>query len=305
MPPGNRVPTHPGEVLLGEFLRYLGLTQVAFARHVGVPIQRINEIIKGKAALTPETALQLDRVLGIPAEFWNRRERHYRDHVARVQSRKRLSGQKDWVDRLPVEEMVRRGWVEACSCLEDQVEALLRFFGVADVPGWERQYAVPRAAFERSGRGEPDRGALAAWLRQGEREASAIHTEHYRKPAFRSALEAVRERLRLAEGLTASEVQSLCAPAGVAVVFVPRLDGLDVNGAVRWLSSTRALIQLSCVDPSEPRFLRTFFHEAAHVLLHGKRNTFLHLEAGAGVLDEEKEREADEWVESFLRPRGC
>ena len=70
MLPDNRVPTHPGEVLLEEFLRQLGLTQVAFARHLGVPIQRVNEIIKGKRGVTSETAWLLSQALGTTPQFW-------------------------------------------------------------------------------------------------------------------------------------------------------------------------------------------------------------------------------------------
>ena len=56
MLPENRIPTHPGEILLEEFLNPLGLSQVAFAAHISVPVQRINEIIRGKRSVTPETA---------------------------------------------------------------------------------------------------------------------------------------------------------------------------------------------------------------------------------------------------------
>ena len=70
MLPDNRVPTHPGEVLLEEFLRHLGLTQVAFARHLGVPIQRVNEIINGKWGITSETAWLLSQALGTTPQFW-------------------------------------------------------------------------------------------------------------------------------------------------------------------------------------------------------------------------------------------
>lgn len=56
MPPQNRTPTHPGEILLEEFWMPLGVTQVAFAAHLGVPIQRINELVRGKRGVTPDTA---------------------------------------------------------------------------------------------------------------------------------------------------------------------------------------------------------------------------------------------------------
>ena len=56
MLPENRVTTHPGEILKEEFLEPLEITQVAFAKHLEIPIQRVNEIVRGKRGVTPETA---------------------------------------------------------------------------------------------------------------------------------------------------------------------------------------------------------------------------------------------------------
>jgi addiction module HigA family antidote len=66
----KRVPTPPGEVLAEEFLRPLGLTQTAFARHLRVPVRRINEIVRGKRAVSPETAQLFAAALGTSPEFW-------------------------------------------------------------------------------------------------------------------------------------------------------------------------------------------------------------------------------------------
>jgi addiction module HigA family antidote len=70
MQPNNRVPTHPGEVLLEEFLVPLGQTQVALADHLGVPVQRINELVRGKRGVTPETAWLLAQAFNTTPEFW-------------------------------------------------------------------------------------------------------------------------------------------------------------------------------------------------------------------------------------------
>lgn len=70
MLPENRIPTHPGEVLLEEFLKPMGISQVAFARHIGVPLQRINEIVRGKRGVTPDTAWRFAQALGTTPEFW-------------------------------------------------------------------------------------------------------------------------------------------------------------------------------------------------------------------------------------------
>ena len=70
MRPEQRTPTHPGEILLEEFLKLSNLTQVAFAAHLGVPLQRINQVIRGKRGVTPETAWLLSQALGTTPEFW-------------------------------------------------------------------------------------------------------------------------------------------------------------------------------------------------------------------------------------------
>jgi addiction module HigA family antidote len=70
MIPENRIPTHPGVVLSQEFLAPLGLSQVALAAHLGVPVQRINELVRGKRGITPETAWLLAQALNTTPEFW-------------------------------------------------------------------------------------------------------------------------------------------------------------------------------------------------------------------------------------------
>jgi addiction module HigA family antidote len=77
MLPSERIPTHPGEVLKEEFLDPLRLTQVALAAHIGVSVQRINEIIRGKRGITPATAWLLAQALGTTAQFWVNLQANY------------------------------------------------------------------------------------------------------------------------------------------------------------------------------------------------------------------------------------
>ena len=68
--PTHRSPTHPGDMLLEEFLKPMGLTQRELANAIHVPYQRINEIINGRRGVTPSTALRLSRFLGVSPDFW-------------------------------------------------------------------------------------------------------------------------------------------------------------------------------------------------------------------------------------------
>ena len=88
MLPENRLPTHPGEILLEEHLKPLEVTQVDFAQHVGVPVQRINEIVRGKRGVTPQTAWLFAQALGTSPEFWINGQSIY--DLAKNQPEKRI-----------------------------------------------------------------------------------------------------------------------------------------------------------------------------------------------------------------------
>lgn len=70
MLPKNRIPTHPGKILLDHFMHPMKLTQVELAAHLGVPLQRVNEIVKGKRGVTPETAWLLAQAFDTTPDFW-------------------------------------------------------------------------------------------------------------------------------------------------------------------------------------------------------------------------------------------
>jgi antitoxin HigA-1 len=70
MIPKNRTATHPGVILLKEYLEPLGLTQKQLADHLGIPVQRVNEIIKGKRGISPDTACLLSGALNTAPQFW-------------------------------------------------------------------------------------------------------------------------------------------------------------------------------------------------------------------------------------------
>ena len=77
MIPENRIPTHPGEILLEEFLIPLEVPQVGFAEHIGVPVQRVNEIVRGKRGITPESAWLFAQAFGTTPEFWLNLQTNY------------------------------------------------------------------------------------------------------------------------------------------------------------------------------------------------------------------------------------
>lgn len=89
MLPEKRVPTHPGDMLLEEFLKPLGVSQKAFAEHLGIPLQRVNEIVRGKRGVTSETAWLLAQALGTTPNFWLNLQNGY--DLATTRARKKVA----------------------------------------------------------------------------------------------------------------------------------------------------------------------------------------------------------------------
>jgi addiction module HigA family antidote len=288
----------PGETL-EEVLESRGMSQAELADRTGRPKKTINEIIKGKAAITPETAIQLERVFGITASFWITREQNYREALAREKEGDALEGQSDWLNNIPYRAMAKLGWVAERKEKAAQMEEVLRFFGVASPASWEGIWSGSVPVFRQSPSFQSKPGAVAAWLRKGEIEASQWECEAFDEQAFRLALGRVRSLTREMPEDFATTVQNICSASGVLVAFVPELPGTSLWGATRWLSPTRALMQLSLRYKTDDHLWFTFFHEAGHILLHGKREVFLEDD---GDDRSNKEAEADAFARDWLIP---
>ena len=102
------MPVPPGEVLEEE-LEAIGMTQKELAARLDRPPQVVNEIIRGKKTITPETALELEKVLGIPAPFWVNLEATYQMTIAMNRDREGLAKQEKWLREFPVREMESEG----------------------------------------------------------------------------------------------------------------------------------------------------------------------------------------------------
>lgn len=288
----------PGETLR-EVLEERGISQAELALRMGRPRKTISEIMTGKAALTHETALQLELVLGVPASFWDARERTYRAHLAAIEETKRLEKEAGWCDRFPLKRMEELAYIEPQETKAGRVRELLRFFGVVSADQWDELYADVSVAFRTSARFAMDRYALGAWLRFGLRESQRIETAAYDPERFMSALVAARSLTREPPDRFVPALQEYCAAAGVVVLFVPELPRSRASGATRWVSSDKALIQLSLRYRTNDHLWFTFFHEAAHILLHGKRLIFIESSDAGGA---EAEQQANAWAADWLIP---
>lgn len=290
----------PGDTL-AELLDERSMTQTELAERLGVSLKHVNRVMKGAASISAELALGLEKVFGASAAFWMTREAHYQADKARIEQRREFAGALDWARQFPLAQLRKRGLISRTGDGAELVEQLVGFLGVAHPAQWRD----PQVAYRKSQKFESDSFALSAWLREGELQAGEIVCAPYNEGAFLDALQAVRSLTRLGPDGWWPALQARCAAAGVAVVVVDTYDGARANGATRWLSPDKALIQLSLRYRWEDIFWFTFFHEAGHVVLHRKKDLFVEVGAKDRSTDPEEqqfETEADRFASRTLIP---
>jgi HTH-type transcriptional regulator/antitoxin HigA len=299
----------PGESIL-DSAEERGWTQAELAQRLGYTEKHVSQLINGKVPLTVDAAERLERVLGSNMGFWLALEANYQKHKARLEAAERHAGWVAWLDDLPLRELM------ACGAVPKQradakhkpglVDSCLRFFGVASPDDWRTHYGGMQVAFRRSRAEQSDIGAISAWLRFGEQKAEKLDGPKYDKARFEKALHTIRGLTREVPEVFEPQLRKLLHEAGVLLVLVPAIRRAHVSGVARWLGPTRPLIQLSLYGKTNDKFWFTFFHEAAHILLHAnnkeeKKSVFLD-DPNASHSDDPQEHEANQWAGDWLIP---
>ena len=288
----------PGWVL-EERLEVEGISHAEFARRCGRSPKLVSEIISGKAPLEPGTALQFERVLGVDASIWLGIESEYRLHRAREAEAQNAAASAEWVKAFPVRDLVKRGCFQCPKSDIDAVSKLLAFFRVGSVDAWNARYGLANVAYRHSPKFKSDEAALATWLRLGEIEAEGQACAEYNESRFRHAVRTIRGLTREPVVEALQQTARLCNEAGVALALVQPLPKTALSGAAWWLSPRKAVIQLTARHKSDDHLWFSFFHEAAHILLHSKKGIFVDEADGH---DAELEAEANEWASNTLIP---
>ena len=296
----------PGDTIL-DMVEERGWTQAELAVRLGFSPKHVNQVIKGKAPLTEESALRLAQVLGPSAGFWLTREAHYREQVVRLESTSRHAAWVSWLDEIPVKDLMNAGAIPKqrmdTGSRPALVDECLRFFGVASPHEWRSHYLGMEYTFRRSRAEQSDVGAISAWLRLGEREAEKSGSRAYSRFEFESALDEIRGLTLEPPDVFEPRVRELLRRAGVGFVLVPAIPRTHVSGVARWLDSRHPLIQLSLYGKTNDRFWFTFYHEAAHILLHAadKKSVWLDDPTSKPSTDRAEE-EANAWAADWLIP---
>ena len=293
----------PGDDIL-ESIQHIKMSQAELADRLGKTPSKVNDLITGKEPITYNTALQLEKVLGIEAQFWLNREMNYRTKLARIEQDEVLESDIEWLAQQPVKELRKCGFIKIAVHGATMVSEALEFYGVVNIEKWKSRYIndYATAAYRKSEAHETALGSMAAWLRMGELKMQAMQLPPYDKEAFKSALQEIKRIVEKQPDDFAKQLQQKCAKAGVAVIYTLCLPKAPVSGATRWFRAN-PLIQLTDRHKTNDHFWFTFYHEAGHVLLHGKKEAFFEEFEGYKP-DKQKEEEANNFAAKYLLPES-
>lgn len=293
----------PPGVTIAAILKARSMSREAFASALGENVETVQRLLFGLETVDGTLAERLSACLGSSRNFWMSREAQYRADSDRIREREKAAELESWVRGLPARDMANLGWIRPFRNRQEAAERCLGFFGLPDVGAWQARYSrgMAAAAFRISGSAKNDPGAVSAWLRWAELVAGRVHCAAWDPDLF-------RERIFSAKALTWQKdpaaflprLRALCAEAGVAVVVARTPTGCPVSGATQFLTPHKALLALSFRYRSDDQFWFTFYHEAAHLLLHEPGSLFL--EGGEDPTLNQEEQEANDFASSVIVP---
>ena len=289
---------HPGEYL-EEVLESRGIPKKEFAERCGISAKTISQIVNGKVSFSPEVALQFEKVLGVSAEIWLRMLSSSQLLQSRIEDEQHLHKAREWTEKFPLSDMRKLGLIDNKADWISTTRQLLSFFNVSSPNSWKSYYREKAIAYRKSPTLKASAYALATWLRLAEKIAATREVQPYKQDLLKNAIDRMRALTRETPEKFEPKLRTECSDAGIALVFVPELQRTRISGATEWLAPDKAMIAMSLRHKTNDHFWFTFFHEIAHIYLHGKKIVFI----DADSHDEtERESEANEFARRTLIP---
>ena len=285
---------HPGEII-DQYLNAIGMKKIDFAERMELSVKTVSQIINGKEYIAPETALKLERVLGMPAYIWRNIDSSYRIFIAKQKDQEQYAIAQKWVNEYPIKELIRRKYLKQTKNINDLIEQLLAFFSVGSLDILKNQ--IYNVSFRKSKAFESKTENVLSWLRIGHLEAQRMQTPLFNRDQFISILKEIR-KLSVNESINDMlvNIQKRCYECGVVVLYIEEIHNTFVSGAAFWVNKDKPVIMLSSRYKKEDHFWFSFYHECSHIINDSKKELFVDYDG------ENKEKDANSFASNILIP---
>ena len=259
------IATPPGATIR-EQLEDRGMSQKEFAARMAMSEKHISHLINGSVQLTPEVANRLEMVLDIPASFWNNLEAIYREKLAKVEEENQMDADIELAGKFPYKELVKNGWIIQEETKTGKVIALRKYFEVSRLDLTIADGVAPRIACRRHGTTEKADFALLAWAQQAKIQARKQQVAKVNLQLLEQQIPQIRKLTRTDPSVFCPELTRMLAECGVAIVFLPHINGSFLHGAT-FYDGNKIVIGLTVRGKDADRFWFSLFHEIGHILL--------------------------------------
>ena len=289
----------PGDTIR-ETMEALNFPANEFAVRLSITEQSLYRILNGKQALSYKTANKLELVTGVPANFWNRLESQYRERLEKESELEELERDVEWLQKIPIKELENRGYINSKLDDKDKVRSVLSFFEVSSVEAFYGTCSSLPIVARKSCSYEVIPEIATTWIQMGQIESAKANVNHYNREVFLQNLDKIRELTILPPEEFVPQMTNLCAKSGVVLVLQKQLKGAPFCGVTKWLNNKKAMIVLSLRGESADHFWFSFFHEAAHLILHKSKQKVFIDSNNEEISDIEEE--ANSFASNFLIP---
>ena len=254
----------PGETIK-EQLEYRGMTQKEFAARMDMSEKHICHLLNGDVQLTPETAVKLEMVLGIDAEFWNRLESLYREEIIKVNIENSMEEDVKLAKRFPYKVMEDLGWVPATSRISEKVINLRKFFEVIDLSLLENE-RISNIEGRMPDLSDKRDLLFMVWIQEARYKARDIETKPINIKKLGNRLPEIKKLTLLHPDSFITEIKGILAECGIALVFIPPLKEAGFENK-SFLDGNKIVMAFNTGEYDAAKFWADMFKEFAHMFL--------------------------------------
>lgn len=286
----------PGDTII-DLMDEHGLTDEELSKKIGLSVVKGQELLRGNIHLNESIASRLQDIFNVSVDFWLKREGVYREHIEYLDTLN-----KNWLDALPVKDMVEFGWIPRASTRSLKLKYCLDFFGINSVNDFEHKINTdkPLVAFRKSFSLKTVPMADLAWIIKAKKISESDKCDFWDKEVLKGSIPNIRKLSNEPDVKKfIPQLKEIFSRAGVSFIVLPTPSGCRASGATCFFEPNRATLIVSFRYLTDDHFWFTLFHEIGHLILHDAISIRIE---GETELSSHEELEADQFALNTLIP---
>lgn len=290
----------PGETIV-ELLDESGLSIEELSRKIGLSSRKSQQLLDGELTICQSLASKLESTLKVSSRFWLSRDSQYQSFKKQLEAK-----EQNWLDLLPISDMVKFGWIPKLSLRSTRVKECLSFFSQSSIDLWYEDYAnnSVSVAYRTSNTFSIEPVSVFTWLQYARKVTDKTEISPWDREKLTDAIPEIRTLTNEPNPqVFVPKLSKILAEAGVVFVIAKTPTGCRASGATCFFEQDKATLVMSFRYLTDDHFWFTLFHEIGHLILHSQEQDTRIEGRGIEGLSSEEETEANEFAANTLIPK--